>query len=364
MHRLASQAMTNQAEMLDAARSVGLRYVNDDEPGIARRRSGKGFSYRQPDAARVTDKQTLARIRAIAVPPAWTEVWICRSQNGHIQATGRDARGRKQYRYHASWSSTRTEAKYERTIAFGRALPRLRRRVDRDLRHHGVPREKVIAAVVRLLEMTLIRVGNEEYARENRSYGLTTLLTRHAEVRGAGLKFTFRGKSGVQHSVGLSDRRLARVIRECQELPGQRLFQYIDDDGEIRVVDSDDVNSYLRDAMGQDFSAKDFRTWAGTLLAVRAIGALEGDSRAPTKNELTHVVTEVANELGNTPTVCRQCYIHPAVIESYMDGSLSPAAASVRAEPRTRPTGQTRLDAEERAVLAILQRRKGRRLAA
>src|SRR4051794_13823038 len=294
---MGAKSRTN--ENLLAARAVGLRYVNDDEPGITRRKSGKGFSYRAPDGATINDAETWRRIRALAVPPAWTDVWICANPRGHIQATGRDARGRKQYRYHALWSQSRDEAKYERTIAFARALPRLRRRVTRDLRRRGLPREKVIAAVVRLLETTLVRVGNEEYARDNRSYGLTTLRNRHANVRGEGLKFSFRGKSGVKHTVGVRDRRLARVVRQCQELPGQRLFEYIDDDGTIQPIDSDDVNAYLRDAMAGDFTAKDFRTWAGTVLAARALQELE-----PTKKGVTQAIERVAASLGNTPAVC------------------------------------------------------------
>ena len=315
--------MTDQNAMLLAARAVGLRYVNDDEPGIERVRRGKGFSYRQADGARVKDAATLTRIRALAIPPAWTRVWICRSANGHIQATGRDARGRKQYRYHQLWSETRNAAKYERTLAFARALPRLRTRINRDLRRKGLPRDKVLAAIARLLETTLIRVGNDRYVRENRSYGLTTLRTRHLDVRGDTLKFTFRGKTGIRHSVGIRDRRLARVVRQCQELPGQRLFQYTDEAGEVQSVDSDDVNEYLRAAMGDDFSAKDFRTWAGTLLAVRAVRELDARASAPTKSALAGVVKQVAHELGNTPSVCRQCYIHPAVIEAYMSGALT-----------------------------------------
>ncbi|HEY7024722.1 MAG TPA: hypothetical protein VH371_07170 [Candidatus Limnocylindrales bacterium] len=304
-----------------AARAVGLRYVNDDEPGITRKRAGKGFSYRAPDGAIIRASDELARIRALAVPPAWTDVWICASARGHIQATGRDARGRKQYRYHSSWSRTRDEAKFERTIAFARALPRLRRRVARDLRRRGLPRDKVLAAVVRLLEMTLIRVGNEEYARQNSSFGLTTLRRRHAKVRGESVKFTFRGKSGVSHSVGIRDRRLARVVRQCQDLPGQRLFEYVDDDGHAQTVSSEDVNEYLRDAMKSDFTAKDFRTWAGTVLAIRALKPLDGET--PTKARVKAAVAEVAQVLGNTPAVARSGYIHPAVIDAYLDGSLS-----------------------------------------
>ena len=323
----ASPRVTN--DNLLAAHAVGLRYVNEGDPGISRRRAGKSFAYRSPDGAPVTDVDTLSRIRSLAVPPAWTDVWISPSSRGHIQATGRDARGRKQYRYHALWQQTRDAAKYERTIAFARALPRLRRRVERDLRRRGLPRAKVTAAVIRLLEASLIRVGNEEYARENRSYGLTTLRNRHAAVGSTVLKFTFRGKAGVRHTVGIRDGRLARVVKACQELPGQRLFEYVDENREVQPVDSEDVNEYLREAMGDDFSAKDFRTWAGTLLAVRALQELEAEIGAeePTKKLLTQAIKKVADELGNTAAVCRRCYIHPAVIDSYLDGSLTEALA-------------------------------------
>jgi DNA topoisomerase I len=353
-------------ENLLAARAVGLRYVNDGEPGITRRKSGKGFSYRGPDGAPVRDRETLRRIRALAVPPAWTDVWICPNPRGHIQATGRDARGRKQYRYHALWSQTRDQAKYERTIAFARALPRLRRRVERDLQRRGLPRDKVIAAVIRLLESTLVRVGNEEYAQQNRSYGLTTLRNRHAAVRGTSLKFSFRGKAGVKHSVGVRDRRLARVVKMCQELPGQRLFEYVDEDGTIQPVDSDDVNAYLRDAMGDDFSAKDFRTWAGTVLAARALQELENEvesgevpleqlKKGPTKKALTQAIERVAAGLGNTPSVCRKCYIHPAIIDSYMDGTLAESLSRRVARKLENDTGSLR--DEERLVLSLLRRR-------
>jgi len=338
----ASPRETN--DNLLVARAVGLRYVNDGDPGISRRRAGNGFGYRSPDGARVTDPVTLARIRSLAVPPAWTDVWIAPSPRGHIQATGRDARGRKQYRYHLLWQQTRDAAKFERMIDFCRALPRLRRHVERDLRRRGLPRAKVTAAVIRLLEASLIRVGNEEYARENRSYGLTTLRNRHATVGSTVLKFTFRGKAGVRHTVGIRDRRLARVVKACQELPGQRLFEYVDENGEVQPVDSDDVNEYLRHAMGDDFSAKDFRTWAGTLLAVRALQQIDGEAGAkePTKKTLTQAVKKVADELGNTAAVCRKCYIHPAVIGAYLDGSL--AAAIVKGTAR----------APEQQVMALL----------
>ncbi len=350
-----------------AARAAGLRYVDRTDPGIRRVTRGKAFGYVGPEGKAIIDEETLARIRALVIPPAWTDVWICPTANGHIQATGRDARGRLQDRYHADWAKVRDETKYERTLAFARALPRLRRRVRRDLARRGLPREKVIAAVVRLLEMTMIRVGNEEYARDNKSFGLTTLRDRHARIRGSSLKLSFRGKAGKEHSVGVADRRVARIVKACQELPGQRLFQYIDEDGERQSLDSDDVNRYIRDAMGDEFSAKDFRTWAGTVLAARAFQALEdatGDEQLAEaaasgdtnrgRASLTRAVEEVAQQLGNTPAVCRKCYIHPQIIEAYLDGSLAQALSNRAIQVLETDTG---LRAEERVVLSILRRR-------
>ncbi len=285
-----------------SARAAGLRYASDDRPGIARRRAGRGFSYRDADGRLVRDPETLDRIRRLAVPPAWTDVWICPSPNGHLQATGRDARGRKQYRYHARWRARRDDAKFERLIDFARILPRIRARVDRDLARPGLPREKVLAAVVRLLEMTLIRVGNEEYARLNRSFGLTTLRTRHARVTGTAVRFRFRGKSGRQHEVGLRDRRMAGVIRHLQDLPGQELFQYLGPDGETHDIASDDVNAYLREISGADVTAKDFRTWAGTVLAYRALrtATRESDEVAARRN-VVEAVRQTADRLGQYP---------------------------------------------------------------
>ncbi len=353
-----SGVTNNPNEMLLAARAVGLRYVDPSEPGIRRRRAGSGFTYVDEVGERVTDVEVLARIRSVAIPPAWTDVWICRSPRGHIQATGRDARSRRQYRYHALWQQTRDATKYERTIAFAKALPRLRRQVERDLRRRGVPREKVLAAIVRLLEMTLIRVGNEEYARDNRSFGLTTLRNRHARVTSSGLKLSFRGKGGKEHVVGLQDRRLARVLKSIQELPGQRLFQYVDDDGKPQAVDSDDVNEYLRSAMGEDFSAKDFRTWAGTVLAAGELLEVEiGNPAKPTNAALGRAVAKVAAQLGNTPTVCRRCYIHPQIVDAYLDGSLAELPSP--RPGRLRPRG-TSLRPEERRVLQLLERRLAR----
>lgn len=301
----------------------GLSYVNDDDPGIRRVADGDGFAYRDPGGRTVTDPATLDRVRALAIPPAWTEVWICPSPRGHIQATGRDQKGRKQYRYHDAWRRDRDGLKFSRMIAFGRALPKLRTRVERDLSLRGLPREKVIAAVVRLMELTLIRVGNEEYAQANKSFGLTTLRDRHAKLSSVGGAFEFKGKSGKVHKTSFRDRRLARIVKACQDVPGQRLFQYIDDDGQRRSVESADVNAYIRAAIGQDFSAKDFRTWAGTLAAARALCLVpKAGSATEAKRNVNTCVKAVASLLGNTAAVCRGSYIHPLVLEAYQQGVL------------------------------------------
>jgi len=340
----------------EAARSAGLRYSSDAQPGIRRRRSGRGFTYVDSDGATVRDKEVLARIKALAIPPAWTDVWICRWPNGHIQAAGRDARGRKQHRYHARWHEARHESKFDRMVSFAGALPAIRERTDTDLARPGLPREKVLAAVVRLLEMTLIRVGNDEYARLNNSFGLTTLRDRHARIEGSHVRFRFRGKSGKQHEVGLRDRRLATVVRRCQELPGQELFQYLDEDGVVRDVASEDVNDYLREIAGADFSAKDFRTWAGTVLAYRALRALQpADSQAVARRNVVAAIRETAGRLGNTPAVARRSYVHPAVLEAYMDGRVGGAlveAAEEQAEPPAEATPE-----EEDAVVDLLRQR-------
>ncbi|HEX9236136.1 MAG TPA: DNA topoisomerase IB [Actinomycetota bacterium] len=338
-----------------SAREAGLRYVSDARPGIRRKRSGRGLAYLAPDGRRVEDPATLARIGSLAVPPAWTDVWICPDPRGHLQATGRDARGRKQYRYHPKWREVRDENKYHRLIAFGLSLPTIRERVDRDLARPGLPREKVLAAVVRLLESTLIRVGNEEYARDNRSFGLTTLRDRHAEVNGGSIEFRFRGKGGRPHRVGVHDPRVARVVKRSQELPGQQLLQYVDDDGEVQDIDSDDVNEYLREITGQDFSAKDFRTWAGTVAAAWALQEFEQfDSEAQAKRNIVRAIERVAERLGNTPAVCRKCYVHPGILEAYTDGSMVRALRRRSAAMAEEPNG---LDSEESAVLALLRRR-------
>jgi DNA topoisomerase I len=306
-----------------SARAAGLRYVSDASPGLAREGEAGAFRYRRADGKVLREAAALKRIRSLAIPPAWREVWICVREDGHLQATGRDARGRKQYRYHPRWRETRDETKYGRLVAFARALPRIRRRIRRDLSRPGLPREKALAAVVRLLEATLIRVGNEEYARENESYGLTTLRERQVRIDGATLRFRFRGKSGVQHDVELTDRRLARIVRRMRELPGEELFGYVDETGAVRPIESGDVNDYVREAAGEQFTSKDFRTWAGTLLCARELRRLEAPATdAEGRRSVAQAVESVARALGNTKSVCRKCYIHPRVIEAYVGGSL------------------------------------------
>ena len=332
---------TTSERAVKAAQAAGLVYVSDDAPGIARKRAGEGFAYREPDGAAVRDKTTLDRIRMLAIPPAYTDVWICTKPSGHLQATGRDARKRKQYRYHPQWNHARGGGKFERIVAFGEALPHLRRRLRRDLALAGFPREKVLGIVVAVLADTMIRVGNHEYARSNKSFGLTTLRNRHvAFVQGGRARFRFRGKSGLEHDIVLDDARLTRLVKHCQQLPGQSLFQYVDDDGHVQPVDSGQVNEYLRGAMGDAFTAKDFRTWGGTLAAFRAFGSTtlpyKADGSAPSERALAGlqnaVLKEVAHALGNTPAVCRKSYIDPTVFAGWRDGSLARAAANAKGE--------------------------------
>jgi DNA topoisomerase I len=339
--RAAAEARPAGNGSVESARSAGLRWVSDAAPGIRRVRAGRGFTYLQPSGRPLRDARALARIRSLAIPPAWTDVWICTDTRGHLQATGRDARGRKQYRYHARWREVRDGTKYGRLLEFGCCLPRIRERVDHDLARRGMPREKVLATVVRLLEKTLIRVGNEEYARANRSFGLTTLTGGHVKVRGPRIHFRFRGKSGKVHEFGIEDRELSRIVKRCQDLPGQELFQYEDGRGRRRVIGSGDVNAYLREVSGRDFTAKDFRTWAGT---VRASWALESQSPPASRRQAARAVkeaiTDVARRLGNTPAICRKSYVHPAVVESYVEGRLQPrlhaSVRSARVEPALR----------------------------
>ncbi len=342
-------------DSVTAARDAGLRYVSDQTPGIRRVESGKGMRYLDAQGRPVRDATTLSRIKALVIPPAWTDVWICKSPDGHLQATGRDERGRKQYRYHAKWRTVRDESKYGRTLSFGRALAKIRRVTGRDLKLPGLPREKVLAAVVQLLETTLIRVGNDQYARENQSFGLTTMRDRHVKVRGETLTFQFRGKSGVKHDIAISDRRTAQIVKRCQDLPGQELLQYLDESGEARDIGSDDVNEYLRSITGQDFTAKDFRTWAGTVLAMIALQEFEAfDTKVQAKKNVVRAIESVARRLGNTPSVCKKCYIHPGVLDAYLEGTM---LASLRQKALDEMADVRGLNPEESAVLALLQRR-------
>jgi DNA topoisomerase I len=338
----------------EAAAEAGLRYVSDERPGITRRRSGTGFAYRMPDGKPVRDKATLARIRSLAVPPAYKDVWICPYANGHIQATGRDDKGRKQYRYHPRWREVRDAAKYEHMMDFAAALPGIRARVAADMQKPGMPREKVLATIVHLLETTLIRVGNDDYAKQNNSFGLTTLRNRHVAVEGSALRFSFKGKSGKTWRLGVQDRRVARIVRQCQELPGQDLFQYLDEDGEARGVSSDDVNEYLREIAGAEVTAKDFRTWAGTVLAALALQECERfTTQAAAKRNIRAAIESVAARLGNTPTICRKCYVHPEIFDCYLnEGLILEIAAEAKAES---DSGALRPD--EEAVLALLRQR-------
>ena len=335
-----------------SAKVAGLRYASDAKRGIRRVKSATGFRYVGPTGHPVTDEAILKRIRSLVIPPAWTNVWIASDPHAHLQATGRDARGRKQYRYHPRWREVRHHTKYDRMVPFARALPQLRRRVEHDLRLAALTKTKVVAAVVQLLEKTLIRIGNTEYARSNKSFGLTTLRDGHVQIRGDQVRFEFRGKSGVRQSVTFSDARLAKIVKRCQDLPGQELFQYVDADGKRRPVTSADVNCYLREAAGAEFTAKDFRTWAGTLLAATALrGATVPASERQTKSIVLRAVEGVSRHLGNTPTVCRACYIHPAILEAYADGTLNQKLTSSGRKVRG-------LSADESAVLALLQSRR------
>ena len=354
--------MTLADEHVEAAQAAGLRYVTDSSPGIRRRRRGRGFAYTRPDGGPLRDPTELERIRKLVIPPRWTDVWICPSSAGHIQVTARDARGRKQYRYHTRYREVRDGTKFNRLVEFSEVLPGIRRRVERDVAVAALSREKVLATVVWLLEKTLIRVGSDEYARDNGSFGLTTLRRRHVEVSGAKLRFEFRGKSGVPHSVAVSDRRIARIIQHCQELPGQELFQYLDDEGQRQSVDAGDINQYLREIAGRQVTAKDFRTWAGTVLAAQALRDIGGfTTEREASANVVRAIDHVAKHLGNTRAVCRKYYVHPVVIESYYDGYSIPAVpADEHSFPRDsmRPAGLRR---DEVAVLELIRGGRGRR---
>lgn len=333
----------------ESAAEAGLRYMTDDRPGITRRRSGHGFLYRDP-AGRPIDRDTLARVRSLVIPPAWTDVWIAPDARAHIQVTGRDARRRKQYRYHPRWSAVRDQAKYDRMLEFARALPQIRRKVTADLKTTPLSRPWVLATVVRILDRTVMRVGNEEYARDNNSFGLTTLRGRHVTVTGSRVRFRFRAKSGVVQTVDVNDARLAACVQRCQDLPGQIVFQYKDPDGGIHAVDSADVNEYLREASGTDVSAKDFRTWAGTLAAARSLASQAADqSMAARKRAINGALDEVASQLGNTRAVCRKCYVHPAVLESFLKGTALPGSLE-------NDLDTPELDPGEKALIKFIER--------
>jgi DNA topoisomerase-1 len=340
----------------DAADSAGLRYVADARPGIRRKKAGTGFSYTRADGSKLTEKDVLKRIKTLAIPPAWTEVWICPFADGHVQATGRDAKGRKQYRYHPRFREVRESTKYEHVVAFADALPAIREKVQEHMGLHGLPREKVLATVVHLLETTLIRIGNDDYAKQNNSYGLTTLKNRHVSVDGNEVRFRFTGKSGKQWSLRVRDRRIAKIIRACQDLPGQELLQYVDEADSSQDVTSSDVNDYLKEITGKDITAKDFRTWAGTVLAAMALNELESfDSAAQAKRNLRAAIEKVAGKLGNTPTICRKCYVHPEVLNSYIAGKL---VLELKEEAESELRGDVQsFKPEEAAVLALLRTR-------
>lgn len=340
---------------LESAKAAGLKYLSDELPGITRRLRGGHFQFFDAAGKRIIEKGEIDRIRALAIPPAYTNVWISPIANGHLQATGRDARGRKQYRYHKRWREVRDETKFDHIVAFGKALPAIRAKVEEHLNLPGLPREKVLATVVQLLETTLIRVGNEEYAKENASYGLSTLESRHVRVDGSTLRFRFRGKSGVRHAIDLQDRRLARIVRACRDIPGQELFQYVDDDEACHNIDSQDVNEYIREIAGADFSAKDFRTWVGTVTcAVMLSDCPPFDSPADAKKNIVEAIKQVAGRLGNTAAVCRNSYVHPAILEDYLAGGTMPRVRKARGR-RLKSTSHLR--AEEKATLRMLERR-------
>lgn len=341
-------------EHVEAARAAGLRYVTDDTPGIRRKRVGRGFSYIGPDGKVIKDSEQKKRLKSLVIPPAWTDVWICPDPNGHIQVTARDAKGRKQYRYHPRYRQARDETKFDRMLEFSKVLPNIRDRVEKDLNRPGLPRRKVLAAVVKLLERTLIRIGNDEYAKDNQSYGLTTLRSEHVEVTGWKLRFEFSGKSGKEYSISLTDGRIAGIIQRCQTLPGEELFKYLDKTGKKQVVDSGDINQYMKEITGGDFSAKDFRTWAGTVHAavtLRGIGIATSQREA--QSNVVKAVDAVAKQLGNTRAVCRKYYIHPTVIKSYMNGKVLHTPPAPKTYERRRPSASLRR--EETGVIEFLE---------
>nr|WP_232298916.1 DNA topoisomerase IB [Granulicella tundricola] len=345
------------SDPMASAEAAGLRYVTDAEPGIHRRKTAGGFRYVDAAGKAVRDAKMLGRIKSLVIPPAWSDVWISARADGHLQATGRDVRGRKQSRYHPHWRTVRDETKYERMIQFAGALPGIRKRVEHDLALPGLPREKVLATIISLMEATLIRVGNAEYARENKSYGLTTMRNKHVEVDGSKITFSFQGKSRVHHTIDLQDRRLASIVRRCEELPGYRLFQYVDREGNHHAIDSADVNEYLHAITGEHFTAKDFRTWAGSVLAAEMLRGFEPfSSESEAKKNVVQAIAAVAGRLGNTPSVCRKCYVHPAVLESYLGSAISAEGAKRKLERQI--TEHVRaLRTEERTLLELLRER-------
>ena len=349
-------------DAVEVAEEAGLRYVSDDQPGYTRKAKGDDFEYFDAEGKPIRDEQRLLRIKRLAIPPAYTDVWICPSANGHIQATGRDARGRKQYRYHERWRAARNENKYDRMVLFGEALPKIRRRVEADLALPGLRQNKVLAVVVQLLQRTFIRVGNEEYARDNKTFGLTTMKDRHVDVNGSKLRFRFQGKSGIKHDVDIQDRRIAKIVAKVQDLPGQNLFQYLDDDGEARDITSQDVNDYLREITGEDFTAKDIRTWAGTVLAAIALNAAGGfETKKQAKANIKNAINAVAKILGNTPAICRKCYIDPVVLESYLDGDIIEGLK--RKTDEALESEAVDLRASEVAILKFLQAKLAKKAA-
>jgi DNA topoisomerase I len=345
----------------ESAKAAGLRYVTDTKPGIQRKPWRKTFRYFNPDGTMLRDTDTLARIKSLVVPPAWTDVWICPNPKGHLQVTGRDARGRKQSRYHPRWREVRDETKYERMMIFGVALPKIRECIERDLSLPALPRQKVLATIVRLMETTLIRVGNEEYARQNHSYGLTTMRNKHVDVAGSTVTFSFQGKSGIKHTVDITDRRIAKIVQRCQDIPGYELFQYVDKDGTQHSIDSADVNEYLREISEQDFTAKDFRTWAGSVLACELLYEFETfDSQTQAKRNVVQAIKSVASRLGNTPSVCKKCYVHPAVLDSYMSGAM---LKTVKRQVQEQDSDSRELQRRELDLLDLLRRQIDRAVA-
>jgi DNA topoisomerase-1 len=341
------------SDPVESAKAAGLRYVLDDRPGIRRQRCGKGFTYFDSNGERIRDRKKIQRIKSLAIPPAYEDVWICPLENGHLQATGRDAKGRKQYRYHPLWRTIRDQTKFTRMLIFSNALPEIRKRLAGDLSLRGLPKEKVLAAVVQLMELTRIRVGNETYARENESYGMTTLQDEHVDISGSKLRFRFRGKSGVEHDIQLTDRRLAKIVKRCQELPGQDLFQYVDEEGAYQTIGSSDVNDYLKEITGQDFTAKDFRTWAGSVLAATHLVEMGSfTSQTAAKKNITQAIKVVACHLGNRPATCRKYYVHPAILDAYLDASLH---SVMERHLNIKIDDPCALRCEELAVVAILE---------